>query len=110
MSRSRTTRAGRWQEEAALSNGQTAGAGIDVFDHEPPPRDHPVFKLGNVILSPHALAQTESVSSRMTTEACANILSLLIDGTPSSIVNRDVLERPKFTAKLARLGAAPVRA
>jgi len=103
-----TARGGIVDESAlidVLASRKIGGAGIDVFDREPPPRDHPFFKLENVILSPHALAQTEGAPSRITTETCANIISLLVEGAPRSIVNHDVLARPKFKAKLARIGA-----
>ncbi|MBV8602459.1 MAG: dehydrogenase [Candidatus Eremiobacteraeota bacterium] len=101
-----TARGGIVDERAlvdALRSGTIAGAGIDVFEREPPPKDHPYFSLENVIVSPHALAWTENSVSGNTTEACANIVSLLVDGEPRFVVNRDVLERPKFRAKLARL-------
>lgn len=105
-----TARGGIVEETAlldALTKGRIAGAGIDVFDGEPPPKDHPFFKLENVILSPHALAWTENSVSGNTTEACANIVSLLIEGKPRFVVNRDVLERSEFREKLARLRGAP---
>ena len=38
---------------AALSDGDIAGYGADVFDVEPPPADHPFFSLSNTILTPH---------------------------------------------------------
>ena len=101
-----TARGGIVEEAAlldALTTGKIAGAGIDVFDGEPPPKNHPFFKLENVILSPHALAWTENSVSGNTTEACANIVSLLVEGEPRFIVNRDVLDRPEFREKLARL-------
>lgn len=49
-------------DEAALTTALTsntiAGAGLDVFDQEPPPADNPLFKLDNVILTPHLAGPT----------------------------------------------------
>jgi phosphoglycerate dehydrogenase-like enzyme len=38
---------------AALESGAIAGAGLDVFDHEPLPLDHPFRRLDNTVLTPH---------------------------------------------------------
>lgn len=37
----------------ALKEGWIAGAGLDVFPQEPPPADHPIFELSNVVMTPH---------------------------------------------------------
>jgi phosphoglycerate dehydrogenase-like enzyme len=42
----------------ALSDGKLFGAGLDVFDQEPPPPDNPLFKLGNVVLTSHYAGPT----------------------------------------------------
>jgi len=42
----------------ALVNNTIAGAGLDVFDQEPPPADNPLFKLDNVVLTPHLAGPT----------------------------------------------------
>ena len=42
----------------ALRDGGIAGAGLDVFDQEPPPQDNPLFGLDNVVLTPHLAGPT----------------------------------------------------
>jgi phosphoglycerate dehydrogenase-like enzyme len=43
---------------AALSSGRIRGAALDVFDHEPLPAGHPLYRLENVLLSPHCADHT----------------------------------------------------
>ncbi len=44
---------------AALESGRLAGAGLDVTDPEPLPADHPLWKMRNVILTPHVSASSD---------------------------------------------------
>jgi len=44
--------------EDALAKGRLAGAGLDVFAEEPPPADHPLFRLDNVVLTAHLAGPT----------------------------------------------------
>jgi D-3-phosphoglycerate dehydrogenase / 2-oxoglutarate reductase len=76
----------------ALTSGTIAGAGIDVFEQEPPPENHPLFGLDNVLLSPHTAGMSQEAAIRMAISTARNALAG-IDGTldPSMVVNREVL-------------------
>ena len=54
------------------------GAGLDVFETEPPSHDnHPLFSIPNIILSPHNAALTLECRKRMAVEAAENITFFL---------------------------------
>jgi phosphoglycerate dehydrogenase-like enzyme len=84
----------------ALVQGRLAGAAIDVFDPEPPSADEPILKLSNVIVTPHAIGfqdQMWSVMGEVNTDA----ITAVIEGrNPGNVVNRDVLDRPSWSAKI----------
>lgn len=61
---------------AALTAGTIAGAGIDVFDPEPPPPDHPLLQLANLVTSPHMAGVTRESIDRMAVQAAYNVLSV----------------------------------
>jgi D-3-phosphoglycerate dehydrogenase len=89
-----TARGGIVEESAlhaALTKGTIAGAGIDVFDPEPPLPDHPLLQLANVISSPHMAGVTRESIDRMAVQAARNVLSVF-DGKPirENAVNPEV--------------------
>jgi D-3-phosphoglycerate dehydrogenase / 2-oxoglutarate reductase len=77
---------------AALVGKRLAGAGLDVFEREPPPIDHPLFKLANVITAPHVAGVTREAVERMGRQAVRNVLSVF-DGAPiaENVINKEVL-------------------
>ena len=70
----------------ALKNNNISGAGLDVFDVEPTPSSNPLFKLNNVILSPHIAGVTVESTVRMATETVQNVLDVLDDKVNQSVV------------------------
>ncbi|MBS7649774.1 hydroxyacid dehydrogenase [Candidatus Bathyarchaeota archaeon] len=93
-----TARGGLVDEKAlyeALKNNWIAGAGIDVLENEPV-TDHPLFKLENVILTPHTASWTVEAFRRVVSTVCENILKTLNGGIPENLVNPEVLERTRL--------------
>jgi D-3-phosphoglycerate dehydrogenase / 2-oxoglutarate reductase len=90
-----TARGGIVDEAAladALTSGRLRGAGLDVFEQEPPPDDLPLLKLDNVVLSPHNAGLTAESAVRMSTVAAQNCLDALAGKlNPDLVVNREVL-------------------
>ena len=76
----------------ALVEGRLAGAGLDVFEQEPPPVGHSLFELPNVIIAPHVAGVTREALDRMGEQTARNILSAL-DGEHirQNVINQDVL-------------------
>lgn len=76
----------------ALKNGLIAGAALDVFEEEPPPHNHPLFELDNVLLSPHSAALTRECVVRMATGAAQGVVDVLTEKRPQYVVNPEVLQ------------------
>ena len=90
-----TARGGIIDEPAlhsALSRGELAGAGLDVFEQEPTSPDNPLLRLATVISAPHMAGVTRESLTRMGLETARNILSVL-DGKPirENVINQEVL-------------------
>jgi phosphoglycerate dehydrogenase-like enzyme len=91
----------------ALAGRRIAGAALDVFDPEPPRPDDRLLALDNVLLSPHTAAVSVEGFRDATLLDCAGMLKAARGEVPDDVVNRAVLDRPGFQAKLARFRAAP---
>ncbi|MEM7058417.1 MAG: hydroxyacid dehydrogenase [Pseudomonadota bacterium] len=78
----------------ALESGHLAGAGLDVWEIEPPKPDHPLMKFDNVLVSPHIAGGTFSAVENMAAYAAYQFIEIF-DGNPAPRpINPEVL--PKF--------------
>jgi phosphoglycerate dehydrogenase-like enzyme len=73
----------------ALESGQLGGVGLDVYDNEPLPMDHPLRRFDNAILMSHRGYATVEILCERYEQALTNILSYL-DGKPLKLINPDV--------------------
>jgi phosphoglycerate dehydrogenase-like enzyme len=74
----------------ALRERRIAGAGLDVFDREPLPTEHPLTSLDNVVLTPHIGWVTARNCERFVDSVVASI-GRYLDGDLSAVVNREAL-------------------
>lgn len=84
---------------AAIASGHLAGAGLDVWEREPPPTDHPLLQLDTVIATPHTAGITEDSRARVARFAAEQLLDIFDGRDPARPINPEVL--PHFRARLA---------
>ena len=85
-----------------LQERRIAGAGLDVFEVEPPDPDDPLLALDNVIVAPHALCWTDQCFAGNGAADVAAVLAVQQGLIPRGVVNRAVLDQPRFKAKLQK--------
>src|SRR5262245_51478632 len=71
----------------AIREGQVAGAALDVFEHEPPPADHPLRALDQVIATPHLGASTAEAQVNVAVAIAQQVAEFLTRGTIHNAVN-----------------------
>jgi D-3-phosphoglycerate dehydrogenase len=76
----------------ALKSKKIAGAGLDVFEKEPPDVANPLFDLENVIATPHSAALTQEAVALLAKGSAENVLSVLQGKKPSYSPNWDKLK------------------
>lgn len=81
---------------ASLEAGAIAGAGLDVFEEEPPPRDNPLLHRGDVVLSPHVAGVTRDSLRHMALSVAELVQGYFHqDLKPSTLLNPEIWESRK---------------
>jgi len=90
--------------KAALTNAlrekRIARAALDVFDEEPPDFDDPLFRLDNVIVTPHIGAYTFEAIKRMDRVSAENIIKAFRGQRPDFVANEEVFSKSNFRLRL----------
>jgi len=76
--------------EQALAIGRLAGAGLDVWDEEPPPPDHPLLAFDTVLASPHTAGVTHESRDTIAGIAADQMLQILDGRRPPRLLNPEV--------------------
>jgi D-3-phosphoglycerate dehydrogenase len=77
----------------ALDSGRLFGAGIDVWDREPVPADHPLFRHPRVVATPHIAAYTNEGRRRSHVAAAQLVLATLRGEVPATLIDPSVWPR-----------------
>jgi len=100
-----TTARGGIHDEAALvqalQSGHLAGAGIDVWDQEPPPLDHPLLAMDNVFATYHVAGVTHESRGNVAAISAEQIVGLLAGERPPRLINPEAL--PAYEKRRAQI-------
>jgi D-3-phosphoglycerate dehydrogenase / 2-oxoglutarate reductase len=99
-----TARGGIHDETAladALAGGKLAGAGLDVWEKEPPDPDHPLLRFDNVLASPHTAGVTHESRRNMGRYAAEQVITILDGKRPPRLVNPEVW--PRYRERFERI-------
>jgi D-3-phosphoglycerate dehydrogenase len=77
----------------ALREGWISGAGLDVFEAEPLPQDHPLRSLPRVLLTPHAAWYSVGAERELRRRSARTVVQALRGQVPASLLNPEVLSR-----------------
>ncbi len=106
-----TARGGIHDEQAlarALAEKRLAGAGLDVWDPEPPALDHPLLAFDNVVVSPHTAGVTREARQNIGKIGAEQLLDMLDGRAPSRVLNPEVW--PAYAARFEKIfGITPTR-
>jgi D-3-phosphoglycerate dehydrogenase len=91
----------------AIKEKKIAGAALDVYEKEPPAKDHPLMGLENAVLTPHLGASTDEAQTAVSVEACKAIVAYLRNGEIRGAVNAGgiKLDLPPDEAVFAKLAS-----
>jgi D-3-phosphoglycerate dehydrogenase len=76
----------------ALQDGHLGGAGLDVYDPQPPAADNPLLEFDQVVLTPHVASFTHEGQRRMGLTVVEDVLSVLRGERPRYLVNPEIWE------------------
>ena len=79
----------------ALASGRLAGAGLDVLGNAPPPADHPLLGLENVIITPHTAFFSQASTIELERRTAEEAVRVLGGERPENLVNPEVLGRSR---------------
>jgi phosphoglycerate dehydrogenase-like enzyme len=83
---------------AALREERIAGAGLDVFEREPPDPANPLFAMDNVISTAHCLCWTDSFVNAVAKDAITGIINVVQGRLPDFVVNFEATTHPRVRA------------
>jgi D-3-phosphoglycerate dehydrogenase len=99
-----TARGGIHDEEAlaaALESRALAGAGLDVWETEPPPLEHPLLRFDNVIATPHCAGVTFEAREKISRMAVRQLLDIVDGRRPPRLLNSEVW--PVYAERFRRM-------